>query len=97
MATQINIQPNWWNFPPLFSKELNPPIEVLVEIYSDQSLGTLMQAMWKFHEATLHMKDEDMEDSRPDFLAFYVIFTRLILATWQMAQETNRVPRFEKD
>jgi len=97
MSTQNNIQPNWWSFPPLFSKEVQPPIEVLVDIYSDQSLGTLMQAMWKFHEATLHMRDEEMQDSRPDLLAFYVIFARLILATWQMAQETGRVPKFCKD
>ena len=97
MSTQNNIQPNWWNFPPLFSREAEPPLETLVDIYSEQSLGTLMQAMWHFFDATHHLKDDDLNASRSDIMYYYTLFTRLILATWQMAQETNRVPKFKHD
>jgi hypothetical protein len=97
MTTTIYSQPNWWDFPPMFVKEPLPPLEVLIDIYSDQSLGTLMRMMWEFFEATQRLKDDELTESRSDILYYYTIFARLTFATWQLAQETGRVPRFANE
>jgi hypothetical protein len=98
MRTSNKNDARLWGFPPCLTKEdLADPQRALIQIYGDHSLKDLLDMAWSFFEATQHLEEDELPESRPTTLMYYFVFVKLITATWILAKASGELPNFDQD